>query len=281
MNSNVAETKNCLHDIEPNLYSQFDGPYATGEIFLGEALLFLGKMKAETASIVFLDPPFNLGKDYGNGKKQDLRPQDKYQAWLYSLIRESERVLKPGGALYVYHLPSVATQLTSLLNELLDFRHWIAVSMKSTFARGRRLYPAHYALLYYSKGTPAHFSRPKLEPQKCRQCGSYIKDYGGYKHIIEKKGINLCDIWDDISPVRHNNHKSRVPNELPMKLMERVIAVSGSPEQLYVDPFAGGGNGVLAALKAGMHFMACDIEENFCHLVSDRIEEVTKQGTQR
>lgn len=260
-------------------YSRYDLPKARGVILLGEALAFLKSMEDYKASIVFLDPPFNLGKDYGNGKREDRKPHAQYISWLFDLIKESERVLKPGGALFVYHLPRVATQLTGLLNELLEFRHWIAVSMKNTFVRGKWLYPAHYALLYYTKGTPANFVRPKLAPGKCKQCNSFIKDYGGYKHIIEKKGINLSDIWDDISPVRHNNRKSREANELPMTLLERIIAISGCERDLYIDPFAGGGNGVLSALNAGMSFAACDIAEENCRIISRRIgESIRKKG---
>ena len=259
------------------LYSKYVAPNINGEIFQGNALAFFGTIKDDVASIIFLDPPFNLGKDYGNGKQHDLKPHDQYLSWLCDLIRESERGLMPGGALYLYHLPGVATQLTGFLNEKFQFRHWIAVSMKNTFVRGNWLYPAHYALLYYTKGSTAHFQRPKLTAQKCRHCNSYIKDYGGYRHIIEKKGINLSDIWDDISPVRHSNRKSRGPNELPMKLLERIISISGVPGDLYVDPFAGGGNGVLSALKGRMRFLTCDIEEEFCRLVSARIEEIRRE----
>jgi site-specific DNA-methyltransferase (adenine-specific) len=277
MKYKTSKKKHKVPDSELTLYSRYVDPNANGEIFQGDALAFLSNLQDDVASIVFLDPPFNLGKDYGNGKGHDRRPHTQYISWLLALIRESERVLMPGGALYVYHLPSLATQLTGLLNEILQFRHWIAISMKNTFVRGNWLYPAHYALLYYTKGSPEHFYRPKLTPQKCRHCNSYIKDYGGYRHIIEKKGINLSDIWEDISPVRHNNRKSRGANELPMKLLERIISISGVPEDLYVDPFAGGGNGVLAALKAEMRFSTCDIEEEYCRLVSERIEKAIRE----
>ena len=36
--------------------------------------------------------------------------------------------------------------------------------MKNGFARGKKLYPAHYALLYFTKGMPASFQRPKILP---------------------------------------------------------------------------------------------------------------------
>ncbi len=237
----ISKMKQQTSESALKIHYSFDSLDAKGQISLGDALVFLNSILDDSASIIFLDPPFNLGKDYGNGKRQDLRPHAEYISWLLDLIRESKRVLKPGGALYLYHLPSVATHLTGPLNQLLQFRHWICVSMKNTFVRGKWLYPAHYALLYYTKGPPAHFQRPKLAPKKCKKCKSLIKDYGGYKHIIEKQGINLSDIWDDISPVRHYNRKSREANELPPVLLERIVTISGTPGELYVDPFAGGG----------------------------------------
>src|SRR2546422_6918695 len=98
--------------------------------------------------------------------------------------------------------------LRELLQGELPFRHWIAISMKGGFARGQYLYPAHYALLYLTKGQPGRFHRPKIDPPHCKKCGALLKDYGGYKKFISN-GINLSDIWDDVSPVRHNRYKHR------------------------------------------------------------------------
>ena len=233
----------------------------------------LQSLPREIADIIFLDPPFNLGKDYGEGPRADRVPDNKYVDWLEQVILESARVLSPGGALYLYHLPQIASQVTALLNNTLTFRHWIAVSMKNTFARGSRLYPAHYALLYYTKDEPKSFNRPKLTPQRCRHCNGYIKDYGGYRSIIEEKGVNLSDVWDDLSPVRHSSNKNRVANELPITLLERVIEISGFQGALYVDPFAGSGTGALAAVNAGLDYIASDISEEFCSLIRSRLDK--------
>lgn len=266
--------KNDINKTRPTLHSRYNTPNIKGELFHCGASIFLNEMETNSASIIFLDPPFNLGKDYGNGKKADRKPHGEYLSWLINIIRECKRILKPGGALYLYHLPGIATQLTVHLNEIFQFRHWIAISMKNTFVRGNWLYPAHYALLYYTKGKPLHFNRPKLEPQKCRHCAEYIKDYGGYKHIIEEKGINLSDIWDDISPIRHNNTKTRIANELPFKLLNRIISISGLPGETYIDPFAGGGNGIIAAVKGGMHFKACDNSKKSCNTISAKVHQL-------
>jgi len=202
----------------------------------------------------------------------DRRSGEDYQAWLLDILNRSSRVLKRGGTLFLYHLPVWAMRLGAKIDGDLEFRHWIAISMKNGFVRGDRLYPAHYALLMFTKGPPAQFTRPKLDPAKCRHCKGLIKDYGGYRKIIEKKGINLSDFWDDLSPVRHANRKHRKANELPLALFDRVLAIAGQKGARYVDPFCGTGSGVIAAIRAGMTFAACDILRSNCRIVCKRVD---------
>ena len=256
--------------------AKFSRTDVNGTIFTGDAVDFLRGLKSRSASIIFLDPPFNLGKDYQSGARGlDKKPEHVYQSWLQRVLRESTRALADGGALYLYHLPWWAIRLGSFLDQQgkLSFRHWIAISMKNGFVRGERLYPAHYALLMYTKGKPAVFNRPKLQPLKCRHCHGYVKDYGGYTPIIEQKGINLSDFWEDLSPVRHANRKNRSANELPQALFDRIIAISGTEGGLYVDPFAGSGTGVLVAAASGLRFAACDIVVENCRIVAQRLQE--------
>jgi len=197
---------------------------------------------------------------------------------LNSVVDESVRILSEGGALYVYHLPIWAMRVASRLDATLTFRHWIAVSMKNGFARGMRLYPAHYALLMFTRGTPLQFRRPLLRPQVCRHCGKLIKDYGGYRSIIESKGLNLSDVWDDLSPVRHRTVKTRRANELPRTLFSRIFAISGRKGGLYVDPFGGSGAGVIAAVQAGMTFACCDLLRTNCTLITRRVVALSPKG---
>lgn len=248
-----------------------------GCVVAGDALRFLKSIRKESANIVFLDPPFNLGKKYYARKKIDLMPQRVYEGWLKEILVEAVRVLHPGGALYLYHLPVWAMRFGEFLDGRLDFRHWIAISMKNGFIRGKRLYPAHYGLLMFTKGEPAQLTRPKLIPLRCRHCGEYVKDYGGYLSIIERKGINLSDFWDDLSPVRHANRKHRQANELPQLLFERIIAVSGSSGGLYVDAFAGTGSGVIAAVRKGLRFAACDLVRANCNIISRRVDALVNE----
>jgi len=244
-----------------------------GKIICADAIQFLKSIPSNSARVVFLDPPFNLGKPYDQKKTLDHKPEKEYREWLASVASESTRILEPGGSLFLYHIPLWAMRVGERLDGLLTFRQWIAVSMKNGFVRGDRLYPAHYALLMFAKGKPRKFVRPRISPLECRTCGELIRDYGGYKPIIQRKGINLSDIWDDLSPVRHASRKHRAANELPALLFHRIFKMVGSRGALYVDPFAGSGSGVLAAVSKGMRFAACDIVRENCRIIAERLNE--------
>lgn len=244
---------------------------AKGYLARADALIFSQALRAEVADIVFLDPPFNLGKDYGVARWLEDGDADAYELYMKKLIREMVRVLKPGGALFLYHLPLWASRLSQELLQQLQFRHWVAIAMKNGFVRGNNLYPAHYALLYYTKGEPARFSRPRLAPQICRHCEELVKDYGGYTNIIRRKGINLSDFWDDLSPVRHKSRKLRTANQLPLLLTDRVVAIAGHPGGLLVDPFAGTGTSLVSALQAGMFFVGNEMSRRSLRICMSRI----------
>ena len=49
----------------------------------------------------FLDPPYNIGVDYGSGSKADLLPDDVYLDGIRSVTRECVRRLTPSGSLWL------------------------------------------------------------------------------------------------------------------------------------------------------------------------------------
>lgn len=232
-----------------------DGAYLAN----GDALVFTKSIRTGVADLVFLDPPFNLGKDYGVKSISDRSVPSDYAKYIESVLTECVRIMAPGASLYLYHVPFWGLKFGSFLSSSLILNHWIAVSMKNGFVRGRRLYPAHYSLLYFSKGPAMHFDRPKVKPQRCRHCDGYVKDYGGYRPIIESNGgVNLSDIWDDLSPVRHSRNKHRDANELPPALTDRVVAISGTRGGVLVDPFCGTGTALVSGVTRGMIVLGSD-----------------------
>jgi site-specific DNA-methyltransferase (adenine-specific) len=235
-----------------------------GRLFQADCLEWLPTIGDGSVDVVFADPPFNLAKDYGPGISDRLGDEE-YLTWCDAWVRACSRVLRPGGALWIYNLPRWNIELGHLLNRRqahvadMTFRHWIAIDLKMSLTITGKLYPAHYSLLYYTKGRPRTFTRPRGQIPTCRHCGGDIKDYGGHRDKLHPDGLNLSDVWTDIPPVRHRSTKHRGANQLSERLLERVIEISSLPGDVILDPFAGSGTTFAVAQRMHRHWLGCEL----------------------
>jgi site-specific DNA-methyltransferase (adenine-specific) len=249
--------------------------YATGlgALYKGDCLEILSHVRDNSIDTVFADPPFNLGKAYGD-QVNDLLEDARYVGWCREWIDQCIRVLKPGGAFFLYNIPRWNVLLGAFLMERgLTFRHWIAVSIKFGLPISGRLYPSHYSLLYYSKGKPKTFRNIRTPIKTCRHCGGEIRDYGGHRGAMNPNGVNLMDVWDDIPPVRHWKFKTpkRRANALSTKLLDRVVELSTVEGDIVLDPF--GGSGTTFAVCERKHRRWVGIEIDATDVIIERMEE--------
>jgi len=258
--------------IQPGIKDSLVHQTAYGVLYEGNCLELLPLIQDASIDAVFADPPFNLGKKYGM-RVNDNRPNIEYVKWCKEWLDESVRVLKPGGAIFVYNIPKWNIVLGNYLMERgLEFRHWIAINIKLSLPIPGKLYPSHYSLLYFTKGKPKTFHKIRTPIERCRHCGGEIKDYGGHRGAMNPNGVNLTDVWNDITPVRHWKFKSRKrsANQLSTKILERVIHMSTSKEDIVLDPFGGSGTTYDVCERLERHWIGIEIES--CDVIIDRLE---------
>jgi len=231
-----------------------------GKLYRGDCQEILKTMASESVDLVFADPPFNLKKLYPSNIDDNLK-SERYIHWCQQWIQECIRVLKHGGSLFLWNLPRWNVALSSFLDGRLNFRHWISVDIKYSLPIHGRLYPSHYALLYYVKGDkPNVFHPDRLPMQVCPHCYGDLKDYGGYKDKMNPLGVNLSDIWTDIPPVRHAKYKRRNgANELSLKLVDRIVEMASNEGDLIFDPFGGSGTTYMVAELKSRRWLGCAI----------------------
>lgn len=240
-----------------------------GRLFKGDVIELFPLIDDNSVDCVFADPPFNLNKEYDEGVN-DKKTFSEYISWCYDWLDECVRVLKPGGSLFIYNLPKWHTYLSDYLNGKMNFCNWITVDMKFSLPIPNKLYPSHYSLLYYSKGTKPNVFNPQRIPlQTCRHCGGETKDYGGYKSKMNPEGVNVSDVWNDIYPVRHKNSKNRKFNELPVKLLDRIISMSTNENDIVLDPF--GGSGTTFAVAELLKRRWIGFELGNCDIIKERL----------
>jgi site-specific DNA-methyltransferase (adenine-specific) len=244
-----------------------------GSLFAADCMDVLPLLRDRVFDCVFADPPFNLGKEYGGNSNDSLR-DDEYVAWCRRWIAECVRVLKPGGAIFLYNLPKWNTILGAYLSQELglDFKHWVAIELSAGMPIPGRLYPSHYSLLYYTKGKGKTFHRIRTPIERCRHCVGEIRDYGGHRDAMNPSGVTLKDVWRDIPPVRHwkFKSKSRRANALSTKILDRVVEMATDPFDLVLDPFGGSGTTYVVCEYKRRRWVGTEID--FADEIIERLE---------
>lgn len=242
---------------------------SNGLLVQADCLDLLANLKPNSVDLIFVDPPFNLGKSYNVPDFADGFDTEFYKGLCRTWLLECVRVLRPGGALFIYHLPKWLIDLGAWLNSLqaVEYKAWIALKMKNGFPIKGRIHPAHYGLLYYVKsGDVPTFNVVRQPSPKCRKCGELIRDYGGYREKYTKyefEGdiwVQVSDFWEDTRPASHDKLRENNINELPMQVPERAILMASNPGDVVLDCFTGGGSTLHAAEKHGRFWIGSDLE---------------------
>jgi SOS regulatory protein LexA len=90
--------KNDTHFVEapaPVENTKRNNTLPLNQIILNDAVEELRKLPNACSDVIIIDPPYNIGKDFGNNL--DKREMNEYVRWSKSWIDESIRVLKPTG----------------------------------------------------------------------------------------------------------------------------------------------------------------------------------------
>ncbi len=75
------------------------GELSINKIYCMDCLEGLRKLPDKSVDLAFIDPPYNVGKDYGVSK--DNLSDEKYWEMIKSIITEFKRVTKKGFAIYI------------------------------------------------------------------------------------------------------------------------------------------------------------------------------------
>ena len=232
---------------------------------LGDCLDVLGNMKSNTIDLVFADPPYGIGKDFGISKDSFLNVNE-YLNWSISWIDECMRVLKPGGTMYFMS----STQFMPALDRYVDDNYfvinrivWIydssGVQSKSKFGS---LYEP-ILMVTHNKNVNYTFNYQDIlieaKTGAKRKLIDYRKTPPTPYNVMKVPG----NVWD-FSRVRfkmdeYENH----PSQKPEALLERVILASSNKGDIVLDPFSGSFTTSSVAVRLGRKAIGIDINPDY------------------
>jgi DNA modification methylase len=256
----------------------------------GKCLDVLKAIPSQTVDLAFADPPFNLTKAY-SGYVDDRNDTD-YIGWCKRWLIEYERVLKPGGALLVLNLPKWSVYLADFLSRRREMylQNWIV--WNSLPEPKGVLMPAHYSLLYFSKGKTANrfnyctmengwqpFEEAVFPPDRADVCTRRACIRNRRASASTWRG-ELTDIWYDIPRDRRNNRRAGLlkghPCPTPEALLDRIIRLTTNPGDVVLDAFAGVGTTALVAQRLDRKFIAIEQALQYINAAETRLVERQK-----
>ena len=261
-------------------------PPVVNKILHGDCLKTLRTLPDNSIDFVFVDPPYNLQKQYtGYGDGLDI---EHYFAWCDEWLGELSRVVKPGCTLAVLNLPLWTIRHFLFLQQTLRYQNWIVWDALAFPVR--RIMPAHYAVVCFTKGDPrslpgligdagyeAQASAPRtFDPLRPLAEGYCLRSDCVTKRIRSRANdrTDLGDIWGDIHRLKHSSRRVDHPCQLPPHLMYRLLSLFTRPGETVLDCFNGSGTTTLAAHQMGRDYIGMDASTEYCHLAEMRHAEV-------
>jgi site-specific DNA-methyltransferase (adenine-specific) len=220
--------------------------------------------------LIFADPPYNIGIDYGQGKHIDLMPKRDYENWCKQWLNLCSNKLENNGSLWIMINDEQVSFYETYLREIcgLTLRNWITlhesfgVQTTKKFARTKR------HLLYFVKN-PKNFIFNKeavLVPS------ARLIKYNDKR--ANPKGKIDGDVWKMTRVC--GTFKERIkefPTQLPIDLLKRIISVASNKDDWILDPFSGSYTTGITAKMLGRKSIGIELNERFYQLSKERLEK--------
>ena len=231
-------------------------------VILGDALQEMQKLEAASVDLIVADPPYNLGKDYGNN--HDIKGFDDYLAFSKQWLSEACRLLKPNGTIYVF----MGFRFISYLYNILDrdlgmfFNGWIVWHYTQGIGRTKGFSPRHDDILMFTKSSDYVFNLDDVRiPQKY------------YRERNNMRGANPGDVWE-FSHVHYcNENRQNHPTQKPEGLIERMVLASSHPNAVVLDPFLGSGTTLRVCQQLERQGIGIELNPDYVAMAQTRLQK--------
>jgi len=252
-------------------------------------------VRAGTAELAYLDPPFGVGASFGarTGSRgwrarglvayEDRWPSmDAYLAWLEARVAVVRECLSARGTMWLHLDHRAVHEAKAVCDRVFGRSAFLGevIWVPGNGARGRRRGPGvtHQTLLLYATtrdfvwnssdpdlrepfaptSRAMHFRKGDADGRLYRE-----RTIGGrtYRYYADR-GRAIGSVWTDCPGMVANTPLLRettgYPTQKPLALIERIVRASSHPGALVVDAFCGSGTTLVAAARLGRTFAGCD-----------------------
>jgi site-specific DNA-methyltransferase (adenine-specific) len=231
----------------------------------------VGRIADASVDLVIADPPYGLGKDYGNDS--DCRYGEDYFAFSRRWIDAVLPKLKPCGSLYVFltwqHAPEVFSYLKTrllMVNEIIWDRR-----VPSMGGSTRKFSSVHDNIGFFAASSDYYFDLDSIRiPYDAQTKKARSRSIFRGKKWLEV-GYNPKDVWSVTRLHRQDAEREDHPTQKPLAIIERMLLASSPPGGLVLDPFMGSGTAAAAAAVHGRRFVGFELNGDYLAIARGRV----------
>jgi site-specific DNA-methyltransferase (adenine-specific) len=257
-----------------------------GHVHLGDCIAFSKQLPDKSASIILADPPYNIGKDFGN--ESDKQELDTYLAWCDKWIAECLRILMDDGTMFVYgfseHLALILSRIPFSVQ-----RRWLVWHYTNKNTANKQFWQrSHESILVLWKTKKVFNCDDVREPYT----ETFLKNAAGKKrkatkgrfsdgttettYTAHEKGALPRDVIKVPALAGGAGRKERVdhPTQKPLELCKKLILSCKQDKGYLFVPFAGSGSECVAAKELSVPFIGVELNETYVKLCKQRLDDV-------
>lgn len=230
-----------------------------------DTLKFLENINDKSVDLIFADPPYNLGKDFGNDS-DSWTDRREYLNWCYEWIDECFRVLKDNGTFYMMNSTQNMPYINIYLQENYNIINDIIWAYDSSGVQSKKKYGSLYEpIIMANKSAKQKYTFNAEDILVEAKTGAKRKLIDYRKNPPQPYNVEKVpgNVWD-FSRVRfkmdeYENH----PSQKPEGLLQRIILASSNVDDIVLDPFGGSFSTTAVAIKNNRKAISTDINYDY------------------
>ncbi len=239
----------------------------------GDSLDELKKIPDETFDLIFADPPYYLQLQNSllrpdsskvnavNDKWDKFESFNSYDNFTYEWLKESKRVLKKDGSIWVigsYHnIFRVGKLIQDLGFWILNDVIWNKNNPMPNF-RGTRFTNAHETLIWASKS------------KKSKYTFNY-QSMKAFNDDLQMRSTWSLPICNGKERLKENGAKVH-STQKPESLLHRILLASSNKNDFILDPFLGSGTTAVVSKKLGRSYFGIEKEKKYLEAANRRVK---------
>ena len=246
-------------------------------IYHGDAIEVLRQIPNESIDLIFVDPPYNIGKDFA-GRKDKWETDEAYLKWCYEWIDLCISKLKPNGSIYLMTSTQFMPYFDLYVRDKLTILSRIVWTYDSSGAQAKKFYGSMYEPILFCVKDKNNYTFNSKDIMVEAKSGSQRKLIDYRKNPPQPYNSEKVpgNVWNFVSVRYRMDEYENHPTQKPISLLERIIKASSNEGDVVLDPFSGTFTTCYVAKQLNRKFIGIEIQEEYLKIGLRRLGIATE-----